>query len=977
MKDNRITLRSLLVGAFFAALFAALSIYINTHVSIMLASAQITVLPFLLLIVMVLFLNPLLRLIKIIRVFSLVELIIIFIMGIISAGIPNFGLVEQIIPLAGSFMSEEWNNPQSEWSRYVEPYIHDAYFLSEPGTRQAAGAYYSEQGKLTDLQLAHKTAERLTERRLKAGKMAETLQSLEQHAKTVGSARSRETAIKRTRLELEALQAEVVAAEQNWESFEERGHLSVEQTLANYPALIQDQIQLVEEAQLALKALESKAFEKVAAFRRGLPRGMSAYPGIFPMPEDDWSSYTARLQRLRQGREALKSVTEARDTAAKDLENSAVLLTAAEKTLAPLANKKTQETRLEAIQVEEQLLSERQSKAEEELHELNARRRQAPRGEALALNNQVELLNGKLAKLQKQRAQIRKARERSSREYDCAHNITELMAKLAALRENVESNQISASAFQKNINELLPDFAKADISLRRYFVGEVPWQIWARPFLRWGILILLTYLALMTLNVLIFRQWAHNEMLTYPLAELPKALVYTDKPGGGMPDVFRNGLFWMGAGISGAVLGWNLLCKSQVVPGLPPLELLNPWSAYVVNTPLQILMSWKSEIFFTMIGLAFLIPKNISFSFWFFYLVYMVQILIMYWTGHIDTEGASQWWYLANVKTSQGAGAMLVFAMVVLFKCRQYVLCGLQPAALKGLKPDEQRELRFSSWLFLGASLAIILQLWLDMGANLFYTIFFYLVTLFMVVAMIRAVAEGGLLAVKTYINPFHYVRAFLGFDKGISAVPLFSPLLLYCGIFFLDLKVFIAPTMANALKLREDFKMRRGAFHGAILISILLAIVVSTITALMMSYDRGADNMSTWFYSSWPRSTFNTLTTIAKNPPGSSGSSALWMTVGGVATAAIIYLRQFLFWMPHPLGLVMLVNPMMQSYWFSIFLGWLANVAITKYGHQNTYKRATGFFIGLIAGELLIVILSVIVSIATGNNINIDLNRN
>ena len=305
-------------------------------------------------------------------------------------------------------------------------------------------------------------------------------------------------------------------------------------------------------------------------------------------------------------------------------------------------------------------------------------------------------------------------------------------------------------------------------------------------------------------------------MITYPLAELPKALVYTDRPGGGMPDIFRNGLFWMGMAISGSVLGWNLLCKSQVVPGLSPLNLNNLWSDYVGNTPLQVLMNWKSEVFFTMIGLAFLIPKNISFSLWFFYLLYMCLLLILYWSGHIDTEGTSQWWYMANIKTSIGAGAMLVFASVVLYKCRRYIFCVFHPGVLKDLESDEQRELRYASWAFMGASLGIVLQLWLDMGANLFYTVFFYLVLLLIIIAMVRAVAEGGLLAVKTYINPFHYVRAFCGFDKAYSAVPLFTPLLMYCGMLFLDLKVFIAPAMANAIKLRNDFRMPRSVSFGA-----------------------------------------------------------------------------------------------------------------------------------------------------------------
>lgn len=977
MKDNRITLRALLVGSFFAAFFAALAIYINSQVQIQFAATQIGVLPFLLLILMVLVLNPLLRLLKRIRAFSLVELMIVFIMGMVSAGIPNFGLVEQVVPMVGSLMNEEWNNPQSEWNRYVVPFVNEAYFLAEPGTRQAAEDYYAALRKLTDMELALRAAERVLDRHARAAGADDALRRLE--AETGGSSppRAQRLALRRAQLECETLRAEVATAESSWQEFAAKGHAELNAVLAEYPARIAAQAGIAAEARAHLQKLEARAFEKVAQFRRGLPRGLSSFPGIFPLPQDDWSSYTGRLRRLRQGRAALTALKEARDLADKQPDLVQRRLLRVEEVLSPLADIEAQQERLELVRQEEASLVARHTEVDERLKALNVKRRQAHRGEALALESDIRELTRDLDKLDDQRQDLRLARERCAREYDCARNIGALVQTTAELRRASEQDGMDAATLRARINAMLPDFAAADISLRRYFVGEIPWQIWARPLGRWALLLGLTYVAMMTLNVLIFRQWAHNEMITYPLAELPKALVYTERPGGGMPDIFRNGLFWMGMGLSGAVLGWNLLCKSQVVPGLTPLNLLNSWSVYVVNTPLQVLMNWKSEVFFTMIGLAFLIPKNISFSLWFFYLLYMVQLLVMYWSGHIDNEGTSQWWYLANIKTSEGAGAMFVFASVVFFKCRRYILCAIRPAVLKDLEADERRELRIASWSFMGASLGIILQLWLDMGANLFYTVFFYAVTLLVVIAMVRAVAEGGLLAVKTYINPFHYVRAFCGFDQPFSAVPLFTPLLMYCGVLFLDLKVFIAPAMANALKLRDDFRMRRGAFHLAVAGAIVLAVLVSTAAALLMSYDRGADNMSSWFYTGWPRSTFNTLTSMAKNPPAASMSSAVWMTVGAAATGVVIYMRQFFFWMPHPLGLVMLVNPIMQSYWFSIFLGWLANSAITKYGHKNTYARACGFFIGLIVGELVIVMLAVAVSIVTGNNINIDLNRN
>ena len=220
-------------------------------------------------------------------------------------------------------------------------------------------------------------------------------------------------------------------------------------------------------------------------------------------------------------------------------------------------------------------------------------------------------------------------------------------------------------------------------------------------------------------------------------------------------------------------------------------------------------------------------------------------------------------------------------------------------------------------------------------------------------------------------------MRAFLGFNQKWSSASLFTPLIIYCGILFLDIKVFIAPAMANALKLRDDFKMRRGVFHLAIAVAIIIAGVTAVITSLMMCYAGGADSMSYWFYSGLPRSAMlNAARNMVRDAPSSSPSSMMWISIGAVIMSALLYFRQFIFWLPHPIGMIMLVNPLMRSYWFSILLGWMCNVAVTKYGNKETYHRARGFFIGLIIGELLIVILCTFVCMMTGQEIVIDLNR-
>ena len=63
-----------------------------------------------------------------------------------------------------------------------------------------------------------------------------------------------------------------------------------------------------------------------------------------------------------------------------------------------------------------------------------------------------------------------------------------------------------------------------------------------------------------------------------------------------------------------------------------------------------------------------------------------------------------------NFRFAQGGGALIVFALAVIYKCRTYILCGLFPQHLKGVDPDERKELQVSSAVFMITSLALIVS---------------------------------------------------------------------------------------------------------------------------------------------------------------------------------------------------------------------------------------------------------------------------
>lgn len=897
------TLRAVVVGAFFSALFAGLTVYLTNRRAMVVTANQIPVLPYVLLIVSVVLVNPLCRLVRIVRRFSPAEILIIFLMGMVSSGVSTFGMTSQVIPVIGSLFNRHWNNEQTEWDRYVQPFLNESFFLSEPGIQAASQAYREALSRPAEPE---------------AGK-------------TSGAA--------------------------------ERA---------------------------ALRELEKPAFEKVDTFRRGLPRGLRAFPGFVPVAgEDDTETYGSRFRRLGCGRraaghirdalDALNSLPQAGRLSPKSAGHVAGLLQHAADALAPAGVSLSVEAKVQDLNERDNNLAEQIMALTSDLARLSDRKRQGS-VQTAELEKRIKQIAKQKESLTSERNRLAAAKERKLSLLHAAGRAADAADELRTLQERIARDSgITAAGAAEQLTAVLLTFPYFDGTLRRYLVGDVPWSDWLKPLFCWGVVIGLSYIILMTFNVLIFRQWAYNEKLVYPLARVPEMLAGSDSGGDGlMPEVFRNGLFWLALAISGGVMGWNLLCATGVLPGLKALELGIGWKAYVQHTTLEGLAKTSSPVFFTMIGLAFLIPQKVSFSLWFFHVLFLVELLAMVWMGYGQNMDSfpSEWWYTLNFRTAQGGGALLVFASVVLFKCRKYLVCAFSPSAVKDLVRDEQRELRISSALFFLATFGLLLMLCCGMGVNVYYAVLTYVIIMVITVGLIRAVTEGGLLGFQAWCTPFHVIRHVFGFDKTWTAPHFVAPLMVFYSILFLDIKTFIAPAMANGLKIRDDLKLARGKFHAVVLLAVSLAAVVAIVTAIILCYASGADAMERWFYTSFPKGLLGHLAEMSKVPPTATSSGRLWLAFGALLMAALLFFRQRAFWVPHPIGLIMLVNPIMRQYWFSMLLGWIAKALVTKYGNKDTYAKTRGFFVGLIAGELIIVALAMVVSIVMQKNMGITLNR-
>lgn len=1025
---GRITWRAFLVGVLFAGFFAVATVRVEWMWKLY-TTTQIPVLPYVLLLLSVMALNPALRWAGLAlrgrfpKPFNPAELLIIFVMGMVSSGISTIGMASRLVPTIAGLFNKSWNTDQTRWDLYIEPYVNENAFIAAPGTRQGAQAL---RDVYTELSRANKL--------YSAARELKACQEALERQKALAAAPSPTTAPATRPTSLPAtvpasmpgsmpatasrpasqpasapaslpairnkLAGEVAVAQRNlrdaqrvWDDL--GAGEDMQRILDRYPARIEALKKSEEKCKAALDAIEGRtsdktdvteqvfetdaqrrnmrAFQKVQEFRRGLPKTMRAIPGFLYDPGDSFTpaeglaSYRARVGRLVKGTAALALLRQAQilleTPTAASAAKAADLVQAAMNKMEPIfqdealaARKKELDARVDAARADKAAKELELKKNHQLRYEARADQAERLTKQIKELQTALAAVDAKIGTLQQELNVIitpqLKVAERAKAAYDGLAEVRKALTQSGATPKDLQAASADLAARMKA-------FRSFDASWERFWIGDIEWSIWVVPLLTWSALILTLYLVFMAFNVLIFKQWAHNENIVYPLAELPMVLTGVEdaQTDGRLPSVFRGGLFWVGLLISSGILAWNEYLV-KLLPGVGNIPLMFPWKPYVAGSPLEPLGEWnRLDIIFTLIGLTFLIPARISYSLWTFHGLYLVLTLVIVSLGYGVREDSFEldWATTLSYRTALGGGALLVFAGAILHRVRRYLFCAFLPSAVVDLDAPERKELKAASWLFLVGSVVFVFLLNCLLGANIFYSILYYLVLLVITIGMIRAVAEGGFLSFKCYFGPFHLVRNTVGLDKTWSSPGLLAPLFLFHAVLFTSYRVFIAPAMATALRIRDKLRMRRWSFHLCVAAGILVAFALGIATHIIMSYDRGGDAMAQPTYGHFAQQPFGILKTLSvTNPPATAGGR-WWMITGAVGMAALLYFRRHVFWLPHPIGLIMLVNPMMTYYAFSIFIGWVCKSLVSKYGNKDVYRNFRNFFIGLIVGELLI----------------------
>ncbi len=505
-------------------------------------------------------------------------------------------------------------------------------------------------------------------------------------------------------------------------------------------------------------------------------------------------------------------------------------------------------------------------------------------------------------------------------------------------------------------------------AIEGYFQGHttVPWSQWWVPLGAWSSFFVALFVCTLCAMALIQRQWISNERLTFPIAQIPLEMVSESKDGR-----FRRAriqvawAFWLGIGISLLVNFMNSLSsRLPAVPAIPlgPLPIVQ-WQKV---GPLAGLGEIDLVLWPWMIAVAYLIPKELSFSAWFFWLVRLALTVGAIAAGH--TPQRPEDWFESGFPAPhyQAGGAALALFIWVAWVARKHISHVLR-VALGGSagRADADEPIGYRLALIgLVLSFAFMVCWCCLAGCRLIVAVVLVglIVGYYVMWARIRAETGLGFIPFPLEIQDGLVSIAGSGAFRPREIVTMISTRWAFFPGFGESFEV----VTGNVL---ESFKIADSA--GISRRRLTFALVVGLFILLTGCYHYGFFGLSMGGAYGWPSwqvrgdggRIFEYLTNAS--PPDVNG--IVTIIVGTVFAIFLGAMRLRFWWWPfHPIGYIAANCWGMQWYYMPFFLGWAFKSLVIRYGGLRLYRATVPFAIGLIVGDLVNQGIWSIVALAT-----------
>ena len=488
-------------------------------------------------------------------------------------------------------------------------------------------------------------------------------------------------------------------------------------------------------------------------------------------------------------------------------------------------------------------------------------------------------------------------------------------------------------------------------ALDGFYQGKTypPVDLWLPQVATWAGFMLALAGASLCVVVILRRQWVDRERLAFPTVALPLAVLEDKIP------IFRKPLFWAGFALPFGVSLLNTLALNA--PSVPAVNLRAnidlqtflqspPWNA-IGGTPLS--------FYPFVIGIAYLIPVDVTFSCWFFFVVTRAERIAGSALGIQPTSGIQQAQY--PFLGHQGAGAFLALTLVSLWFARDY----LKQVVLKAFGEktdlddrDEPMSYRFAL-VGLFVCMAAMVAVCVAAGMQVFIAAILVLLALIYMIAATRIRAETGnawLYGPEVDVNTL-MTRTFgtgLLSPADLTILAFMRP-----AVANFDLRCMAMPHQLDALKMAQETNTPRRPLVFAIVFATIVGLLCSFAIALTIWHSYGAEAKTDPWRTSQGRVPFDNLVSLLRTPPPVDVPGIGAIVFGFLVTTGLILARNYLVWWPfHPVGYAIANTNTMNTTWVPFFLAWLFKVLALRYGGAAFYRASLPFFLGLIAGDLV-----------------------
>lgn len=496
----------------------------------------------------------------------------------------------------------------------------------------------------------------------------------------------------------------------------------------------------------------------------------------------------------------------------------------------------------------------------------------------------------------------------------------------------------------------------------------IPWDAWLVPLGAWCSLILALYWMLGCLGVMLRAQWAEREALAFPLLRLPLEMTADlDHPGGGngpVAEFFHNPLMWSGFSIAVFIELLNGL--NLYFPNVPNVPLSINAGALFTEPPWNQIGAMNLQVYPAVLGIAYLLTSEASFSLWFIYLFTKVQLIIAYSLGFPPNSMPTPFWTRGWAKGFIGyqqIGGYFAYVALLLWIGREHFAHIARRAVGRAVAtPAEGEEALSYPVAFWGFMLALtFIVLWTTAaGVSLWLSLLMWGTYLVLAMGLTRIVAEGGLMFVHTgwmTLGPLAFL--FGGGPGKLIGAGVAAPASIISSSLMFEMRGFLLPSFVQGFKLAHDRKIAMKPLLALIAATTVVSFFISVWVIIRLGYTTGGLQLQNWWIHAGgqPQAALHTVG-IANGIDTNLAANWGWVAVGALMTYGMMFARSRLVWFPlHPIGLLMCVPFAMFTMWVSIFLGWACKVVISRFGGTDTYRKMVPAFLGLALGDMVMVV--------------------